>query len=68
MDSEEEDIRLLCEEFGTVVNCCIPKYYKSGKKKDFAIVKFSNLDGMLNCLENVNNMKYNNMILKANKI
>ena len=70
-DSEEDDIKYLCEQYGQVLNCYIPKFFngkKKGLKKDFAIVKFNKLDDMNNCLENINNMKYNNMILKANKI
>lgn len=70
-DSEEEDIKFLCEQYGQVLNCYIPKFYngkKKGQKKDFAIVKFNKLDDMMECLEKVNNMKYNNMILKAIKI
>lgn len=70
-DVTVDDIKDLCSEFGEIINCFIPKYNygnNKGKSKGFAILKFSNKNSMEECLININNRKYENMILKAEKI
>lgn len=69
-DFTEEDIGNLCSNYGEVLNVYIPTFRggkNDGKNKGFALVKFKNLNDMNNCLQNVNEMRYEGMILKANK-
>ena len=69
-DTTIDDIKDLCYEFGNVINCYIPTFNfgnKKGKNKGFAIVKFNTGLERDKCIENINNMKYNSMILKAEK-
>lgn len=69
-DFTEEEIGDLCGNYGDVLNVYIPTFRggkNDGKNKGFALVKFKNLNDMNNCLQNVNEMRYEGMILKANK-
>jgi len=69
-DFTKEDIINLCSSYGSVRDCYIPinNYGKNkGNNKGFAIVKFSSNIEVDNCIENVNNMRYEGMILKAEK-
>jgi len=70
-ETTKEDIIELCCEYGHIFDCYIPFFTygrNKGNNKGYAIVKFSNSTEVNNCIENVNNMKYENMILTAEKI
>lgn len=69
-DTTENDIIQLCSKFGNIINCFIPKHnygkYK-GKSKCFALVKFDLEESCDNCFVNLNNYKYEGMILDVEK-
>ena len=70
-DFTNDDIINLCSNYGNIRDCYIPffSYGKSkGKNKGYAIVKFSSSKEVDDCIKNVNNMRYESMILKAEKI
>lgn len=69
-DTTVEELTELCNIYAKVLNCYIPKFNygkKKGKNKDFAIVKFNTGIERDKCINEINDMKFNNMILKVEK-